>query len=112
MLILNVANVKFHDLNNNPGGPNRAPRRFAGAEKEQELRPDADLLHLWHHRRAQDGAADNGVRALALGGGQVLARPHPRRRPLEHRRHGLGQERLVIRLRTVVAGIDIPCDIK
>ena len=98
--------VKFYELNNHPGGPKRAPRRFAGAEKEQELRPDADLLHLRHHRRAQDGAPDHGVRALALGGGQVLARPHPRRRPLEHRRHGLGQERLVLRLRPMVAGTD------
>ena len=100
-------NEKIYELNSNPGDSKRAPRRFAGAEDQQELRPDADLLHLRHHRRAQDGAPDHGVRALALGGGEVLARPHRRRRPLEHRRHGLGQERLVLRLRPLVAGIDI-----
>ena len=66
-----------------------------------------DLLHVWHHGGAQDGAADHGVRSVALGGGEVLARPHPRRRPLEHCRHGLGQERLVLRIRALVAGIDI-----
>ena len=73
---------------------------ISGTVKSGIVTP-ADLLHVWHNGGAEDGAADHGVRALALRGGQVLARPDPRRLALEHCRHGLGKERLVLGLRSL-----------
>ena len=81
-------------------------RRLRARGRDPRRRSLAALLHLGHHREAEDGAAH----APELPGrppvDHVLARPARRRRALQHQLAGLGQARLELLVRAVERGRD------
>ena len=77
--------------------------RFRAA-RDGGRRTHAHVLLQRHVRQSEDGAARFRLCARAPGHGQALARRAPRRHPLHHRRHGLGQGRVGQVLRPVAHG--------
>ena len=99
-------------------GRRRAGRRLArvraaagarvgadGAPAERERRPDDDLFHLGHHRLSEDGAPHTRLLShRPRHHGEVLARQHAGRSPLDDLRHRLGAGGVDVSLRAVEHG--------
>ena len=74
--------------------PRRGRRRRAARGAHRPRGSDDPVLHQRHRQLREDGPAQPGVRPRPRLHRPLLARPAPRRPPLDRDRHGLGEGRL------------------